>query len=45
VSVQALSTSSLDHTADLIGTEPGNRKQLVMHGLLWAPRHGVRSRR
>ena len=37
VSVQALATSTLNYTDDLIGTEPGNKKQLVMHGLLWAP--------
>lgn len=38
VSVQALPTSTIGYTADLVGTEPGNQKQLVMHGLLWAPR-------
>lgn len=37
VSVQALPTSTLDYDDDLVGTEPGNKKQLVMHGLLWAP--------
>lgn len=37
VSVQALDSSTLGHTQDLVGTEPGNKKQLVMHGLLWAP--------
>jgi type II secretory pathway pseudopilin PulG len=37
VSIQALPSSSLRYTDDVVGTAPGDKKQLVLHGLLWAP--------
>ena len=38
VSVHALPASTLTYTDDLIGTKPGQGKEMVVHGLLWAPR-------
>jgi hypothetical protein len=38
VSVHALSTSSVTYPSDAVGALSGNQKELVLHGLVWAPR-------
>ncbi|MFZ8996860.1 MAG: hypothetical protein ACO3D0_00665 [Ilumatobacteraceae bacterium] len=38
VSVQALATSDVVFPGDIVGTLSGNQKEVVLHGLVWAPR-------
>lgn len=37
VSVQALATSTVSYPSDIVGTVSGNQKEVVLHGLVWAP--------
>ncbi|MEY2958347.1 MAG: hypothetical protein RLZZ01_915 [Actinomycetota bacterium] len=37
VSVHALATSTVSYPTDIVGTTSGNQKEVVLHGLVWAP--------
>ncbi len=41
VSVHALPTSTLDWQTPILGTAPGNKKELAVHGQVWAPRASI----
>jgi Tfp pilus assembly protein PilV len=41
VAIQALPTSTLDYTVPILATDTGNKKQLSIQGMVWAPRSTI----
>jgi hypothetical protein len=41
VAIQALPTHTLTYATPIIGTQPGNMKQMAIQGVVWAPRSSI----